>query len=91
MNKCSFILFVLLLGCSYFVSWEESVEGGVGRPIDDIIETWGAPESIKEYEDGRKRYKYHLNKLDPSCIHYWIVREGLIVDFEYEGYCRPVG
>lgn len=92
MNRCLLFLFVLLSGCSYFVTWEQSVEGGVGRPVDDIIKTWGKPDSIKKDNNGNSIYKYHLKKLDPSCIHYWIVGDnGIIIDFYYEGNCSPIG
>ncbi len=92
MNRLAYLLVVSLSGCSYFVSWDQSMEGGVGRPIDEITKTWGEPDSIKDDDDGRKIYKYHLEKLDPSCIHYWVVgNDGVIIDFHYEGHCRPIG
>lgn len=83
---------VLMVGCSYFVSWDESVSGGVGRPMADVQRTWGDPDRIKKLGDGNTEYQYHLKKLDPSCIHYWIVDpQGVIVDYRYEGRCRPIG
>ena len=86
------LVLALLAGCSYFVSWDESVSGGIGRPIVDIQKTWGKPDQINTLGDGNKEYEYHLRKLDPSCTHYWIVNpEGIIVDYRYEGRCRPIG
>jgi len=58
----------------------------------DIQKTWGQPDRIDALGDGNKEYKYHLKKLDPSCVHYWIVDpQGIIVDYRYEGRCRPIG
>lgn len=86
------LILSLLAGCSYFVSWDESVSGGIGRPMIDIQKTWGQPDRIDALGDGNKEYKYHLKKLDPSCVHYWIVDpQGIIVDYRYEGRCRPIG
>lgn len=82
----------LVAGCSYFVSWDESVKGGLGRPMVDIQKTWGEPDEIRAIPDGSKEYKYWLKKLDPSCVHYWIVDpEGIITGYHYEGRCRPIG
>ena len=86
------IIIVVLAGCAYFVSWDESVSGGVGRPIADIKKTWGAPDEIRDLTNGDKEYKYWLKKLDPSCVHYWIVGpDGIINGYHYEGRCRPIG
>lgn len=88
----AFTLAIALSGCSSFVSWDESVSGGVGRSIADIQKTWGAPDEVLELNGGNKEYKYHLRKLDPSCVHYWTVdSEGIITGYHYEGRCRPIG
>ncbi len=85
------LVFILLTGCSYFVSWDQSVEGGIGRSIIDIQKTWQLPDKIRVLPNGNKEYKYHLKKLDPSCIHYWIVNpQGIIVDYHYKGRCEAV-
>ena len=87
-----FLFIILLSGCSYFVSWDESVQGGVGRPVENIKKIWGNPGEITSLPNGQKEYKYHLKKLDPSCVHYWIVNEeGIITGYRYTGYCRPIG
>ena len=87
-----FLFIILLSGCFYFVSWDESVQGGVGRPMENIKKIWGNPDEITSLPDGQKEYKYHLKKLDPSCFHYWIVNEeGIITGYRYTGYCRPIG
>lgn len=78
--------------CSYFVSWEDSVKGGVGRSIDSVVKLDGPPTAIIPLPHGNKEYKYHLKKIDPTCIHYWIVNpHGIITGFRYEGRCRPIG
>ena len=83
---------VLLAGCSYFVSWDDAVKGGVGRPIDSRIKLDGSPNAIINLPDGNREYKYHYKKIDTSCVHYWIVNpKGIIVDYRYEGRCRPIG
>lgn len=85
-------LVVAFSGCSYFVSWDESVRGGVGRSIADIQRTWGVPDEVLEMSDGNWEYKYHLRQIDPSCFHYWIVdSEGIITGYHFEGRCRPIG
>lgn len=83
---------LFMSACSYFVSWDDAVKGGVGRSIDSIIKLDGPPTAIIPLSNGGKEYKYHLKKIDPSCIHYWIVNpQGVITGFHYEGRCRPVG
>jgi len=92
--KCVTVLAATLFvsACSYFVSWDDSVKGGVGRSIVDIQRIWGVPDEIRELPNGDKEYKYWLKKLDPSCIHYWIVDpQGIIRNYRYAGRCRPIG
>ncbi len=79
-------------GCAYFVSWDEAVEGGVGRTINSIIKLDGPPTSVKSLSGGNKEYKYHFKKIDPSCVHYWVVNsQGIITGYHYQGRCRPIG
>lgn len=86
------LILILPIGCSYFVSWDEKSERSLGRPIHNYIRLNGSPDSINPLPNGNKEYKYHLKKLDPTCIHYWIVNpQGIIVDYRYEGRCRPIG
>ena len=83
---------VVVSACSYFVSWEDSVKGGVGRSIDSIVELDGPPTAVITLPGGKKEYKYHFKKIDPTCIHYWIVNpQGVITGYRYEGRCRPIG
>lgn len=85
-------LAILLSSCSYFVSWDESSQMLIDQPIEVYTRLNGQPDEIKELSNGNKEYKYWLKKLNPSCIHYWIVNpEGIIVDYRYEGRCRPIG
>jgi hypothetical protein len=85
------LIVVFLAGCSYFVSWDEVSQKYINRPVLEF-ETWQNPDEVRTLPNGRREYKYHLKKLDPSCIHYWIVNpEGIIVDYRYEGRCRPIG
>lgn len=91
--KLAIFLFSMLLlaGCSYFVSWDDVSKKYINRPVFEF-ETWQNPDEIKTLPDGQQEYKYWLKKLDPSCIHYWIVdAEGIITDYRYEGRCRPIG
>jgi len=84
----------VLFGCSYFVSWDDISKPLIGHPLTEItkFESWRNPEKVWERQDGRTVYKYHLEKLDPSCVHYWVVdNQGIIVDYYFEGHCRPVG
>lgn len=92
MRLCIVALTTWLAGCAYFVSWEESNRGAIGHPVEEIAKLWGPPDQKWTREDGKTIHKYHLKKLDPSCIHYWVVDEqGIITDFYYDGYCRPIG
>ena len=87
----SVLTLALLAGCSYFVSWDEAVSGGIGRPMAELQKTWGEPDRIYTLRDGNKEYEYHLKKIDPSCFHYWRVNpEGIVVDYRYSGRCRPI-
>ena len=88
-----FLLAVILFtGCSYFVSWDDKSKTLIGEPITLYSDLNGPPDEIKTLPDGQKEYKYHLKKLDPSCVHYWIVdKKGIIMGYRYTGYCRPVG
>ncbi len=83
---------LLLAGCVYFTSWNDVMKGWVGHPIAEIVKLEGPPDAITPLSDGNKEYKYWLKKVDPSCIHYWIVNpQGVITGFHYEGRCRPIG
>ncbi len=86
------LIYAVLAGCSYFVTWDETVIGGVGRPMNDLQKRWGAPNEIRNLRNGNKEYKYWLKKIDQTCIHYWIVdSNGIIKDYRYQGRCRPIG
>ena len=82
----------LIVGCVYLGSWDDVMGSWVGHPISDIEKLYGAPNGVILRSDSQKEYKYHLKKIDSSCIHYWIVNpQGIIVDYRYEGRCRPIG
>lgn len=95
MNRLiSGLVLVLLTGCSYFVSWDDISKNYIGHPLSEYeeFETWQKPDEIKTLPNGNKEYKYHLKKLDPSCVHYWVVDpQGIITDYHYDGRCRPIG
>jgi len=82
----------LISACSLFTSWSDVMETWVGGDIEKIEALWGPPLDKASKEDGSTIYKYHREKFDSSCFHYWIVNEeGIITDFNYEGNCRPIG
>lgn len=86
------MIIVLLAGCSYFVSWDEAVRGVVGRPIGSFIKSYGPPNAIIPLPSGSNEYKYHMKKIDSSCVHYWVVNpKGVITGYRYTGRCRPIG
>ena len=94
--KCSAVLVVAVTlsvsACSYFVSWDDKSQMLIGRPVEVYTRVNGPPDGIKELPNGNKEYKYWLKKLDPSCVHYWIVDpQGVITGYHYEGRCRPIG
>ncbi len=94
MIKALLALAVMLVlpACSYFVSWEDANKNVIGHSIDEIIKLEGEANRVWKREDGMTIYRYDLKKLDPSCVHYWVVNDKkVIVDFYYEGYCRPIG
>lgn len=75
-----------LSSCSYFVSWDDVSRDWVGAPIARLVSVWGDPDEVIA---GRE-YKYALKRVDPSCVHYWIVDEhGTIVGYRYTGRCEP--
>lgn len=83
---------LLSASCAYFVSWNDVMDSWIGHDIEEIVNLWGAPDKIIENDKGQKEYKYHRERVDPSCIHYWVVDEsGVIVGGHYEGRCRPIG
>lgn len=86
------IFLTLLIGCAFLNTWDDVMRSWVGAPVTRIEKLWGPPDETHARTDGNMIYKYHLKDVDSSCVHYWIVNpEGIIVDFYYEGYCRPVG
>ena len=94
--KCVTVLAVALsvVACSYFVSWNDISEPLIGHPFSEItkFESWQHPDEVRTLLNGNKEYKYWLKKLDPTCIHYWIVDpQGIVVDYHYEGRCQPIG
>jgi len=91
-NIYIFVVVILFAGCSYLSSWDDKSKVLIGEPITLYTNLNGQPDEIIERSDGQKEYKYHLKKLDPSCVHYWIVnQEGIITGYRYTGYCRPIG
>jgi len=92
MRVAILIAATVVAGCAYFTSWGDVMGRWVGEPISSITDLWGPPDQTWTREDGKTVYKYHQQQVDPSCYHYWVVDEnGVIADFDYEGYCRPVG
>lgn len=85
-------LVMLTVSCSYFVSWEDANKNAVGEHIKNITDIWGPPNEVRTQSDGFSIWRYNLEEVDSSCVHYWIVNsEGIIIDFYHEGYCRPIG
>ena len=85
-------LAVALAACASFASWDGLSKSWVGHPITDITKLWGEPSTQTKLSDGSLEYKYVLKKLDPSCVHYWRINSsGIITDYHYEGYCKPIG
>lgn len=84
-------LTILIAGCSYFVSWEDASRPWIGESISRYIDFHGQPTAVRELGGDVKEYKFALPKVDPRCVHYWIVNQvGVIVDFRYEGRCRVI-
>jgi len=79
-------------GCAYFVSWSDFSKSWLGHPISKFIKLNGEPTSVTLVGDGDSEYRFDLEKLDPSCVHWWLVnKEGVVVGYRYDGYCRPIG
>ncbi len=88
---CCGMVLSLMVGCSYFVSWEDNHDAWIGYPIGDYIKHNGPPDEIKNLDNGKKEYKYWLKRIDPSCIHYWIIdSKGIITGYHYEGSCGVI-
>lgn len=85
-------LVVMLFGCSYFVSWDDKSRSLIGHPIDTYLQLNGHPDRITELQNGNVEYEYRLDEVDPSCVHFWIVNDkGIIINYRYQGRCRPIG
>lgn len=83
---------ILVAGCSYFVSWDDTMEPWIGKPISRFIELNGAPDEIVVIDGLRSEYKYRFVGIDKSCVHYWLVDDAkLIIGFRSVGRCRPIG
>lgn len=93
MSRLAQFGFVLLLGgCSYFVSWENSSRSWIGKPIEEFIELNGSATAVRRINSSAYEYKFDLPKVGPGCIQYWLVNDsGIIFDFHYEGKCRVIG
>lgn len=86
------IIYAIISGCSYFVSWDSSARSWIGRKISEFVDLNGQPASVKRVDQWIEEYKFEFRKLDPTCVHYWLVNEsGIIVDYRYEGRCRVIG
>lgn len=86
------VMAIALPACALFSSWDDVMGSWVGSDISKIAELWGAPDQIRSIDSETQEYKYHLEKLDPSCVHYWYVdSKGVISGYSYEGRCRPIG
>ena len=82
----------LITACTYFVSWDDYGKSWIGHRIDEVVKLEGPPDAITPLGNGGKEYKYHLKKIDPTCIHYWIIDpQGIIRGYHYKGRCRPIG
>lgn len=73
-------------GC--FTTWDTSVSGGVGWPLEHVTKGYPPPEEVVVLSDGNKEYKYHLSFVDKTCYQFWIVNdEDIVVDYRYTGHC----
>jgi hypothetical protein len=88
----SFGIALSLAGCIYFVSWDDVSQPWVGKPISDYIALYGSPAEVRQVDPLMLEYKFNLPKIDPGCVHYWLVNQsGIITSFHHKGYCRPIG
>jgi len=86
------ILIFTSISCSYFVSWDDVSKPVVGHNISEVTKKWGEPDEKKETASEKIEYIYHLEKLDPTCHHTWIVnKNGTVEGYKYSGRCRPIG
>ena len=68
------------------------MEGWIGHPISEIEELWGPATRKTKKNDGTIEYRFDRPKIDPSCVHYWLVdSRGTIIGMRYEGLCHPIG
>jgi hypothetical protein len=85
-------LLFLLAGCALLDSWDDASRSWVGSRVDKYISLNGPPSEVRQMDAGLREFRFDLRKLDPSCVHYWLVDEsGIIVDYRYKGYCRLIG
>lgn len=85
-------LTLLLSSCVFFASWDSMSKSWVGRPVERFIQLNGAPATVERQGPDLTVYRFDLPKIHSSCVHYWLVNDaGVIVDYRYTGWCRPIG
>ena len=79
-------LTIFLAGCAYFRSWDDSSRLWIGDAIAKYVAIQGPPTSITEIDNDVTEYKFALTRVDPKCVHYWLVNKaGVIVSYRFEG------
>lgn len=49
---------LLVSGCTTTANYEAALQHWVGRPLDDLVLTWGPPQGSYTLQDGRKVIEY---------------------------------
>jgi hypothetical protein len=78
----------MLTGCIYFVSWDDVSRPWIGDRISEYMAIHGGPTSVSKLPNGNFEFEFNFIRVDPSCKHYWIVGEDMVMkSYRYEGRC----
>jgi len=81
------VIVLIGVGCA---SWQATVDAWKGRKLDDLILSWGPPEKIHEFDDGRKAVLFAHSRAVKATQYYCNVTvntdpSGIIVSSKVDG------
>lgn len=90
----TFLISILLFGCSLFVTEEFFGKNWQGHSIDELKEAWGEPAGMIENSDGTNEFRYEL--FHGNCTYNFTTDlDGMIIGYHYRssgwGACKPIG
>ena len=73
----------LLGGCASKAAYKDELESWVGVRADDLVASWGVPDSVYALDDGGKvlTYKYELSRVGGDATGVWTKRSHCTTSF----------